>query len=199
MPDADSKLLIIVDELPILVARMLRTGEGAGEAELLLSWFRQLRQAPDLRDRVHTLVGGSIGLEGVLRRAGLSGLINDLTPFRLDSWDLSTATAFLNALGDDRGFRLDDVSVVRILELLQDPVPYHIQLFFSALRDGCKGDAAGISQEVIDQCFNDRLAGPSGIAHLDHYATRLEIALDAHEHDVAISILGKRLSAKQRH
>ena len=190
MPDADSKLLIIVDELPILVARMLRTGEGAGEAELLLSWFRQLRQAPDLRDRVHTLVGGSIGLEGVLRRAGLSGLINDLTPFRLDSWDLSTATAFLNALGDDRGFRLDDISVVRILELLQDPVPYHIQLFFSALRDGCKGDAAGISQEVIDQCFNDRLAGPSGIAHLDHYATRLEIALDAHEHDVAISILG---------
>ena len=47
-----------------------------------------------------------------------------------------------------------------------------------------------MSREVIDQCFNDRLAGPSGIAHLDHYATRLEIALDAHEHDVAINILG---------
>ena len=189
LPDADGKLLIIIDELPILISRMLHTDERKGEAELLLSWFRQLRQAPNLRDRVHTLVGGSIGLEGVLRRAGLSGVINDLTPFRVDSWDRSTATAFLHALGANRGFRLDDVSIARILELLRDPVPYHIQLFFSALRDDCKGDASGISQEVIDRCFNDRLAGPSGIAHLDHYATRLEIALDAHEHDVATNIL----------
>ena len=191
LPDGDRNLLIIVDELPILVSRMLHTSERKDEAELLLSWFRQMRQAPELRGRVHTLVGGSIGLEGVLRRVGLSGLINDLTPFRLDSWDRSTATAFLNALGEDRGFRLDDVSIVRLLELLQDPVPYHIQLFYSALRDDCKGDPAGISREVIDQCFNDRLAGPSGIAHLDHYATRLEIALDAHEHDVATRILGR--------
>ena len=189
-PDADGKLLIVVDELPILVSRMLHTDGRKGEAELLLSWFRQLRQAPELRDRVHTLVGGSIGLEGVLRRVGLSGLINDLTPFRVDSWDRSTATAFLHALGENRGFRLNNLSIVRILELLRDPVPYHIQLFFSALRDDCKGDAASMSREVIDQCFNDRLAGPSGIAHLDHYATRLAIALDAHEHDVAINILG---------
>ena len=190
LPDADRKLLIIVDELPILVSRMLHTDGRKDEAELLLSWFRQVRQTPDLRDRVHTLVGGSIGLEGVLRRVGLSGLINDLTPFRVDSWNRSTATAFLHALGENRGFRLNNLSIVRILELLRDPVPYHIQLFFSALRDDCKGDATCMSREVIDQCFNDRLAGPSGIAHLDHYATRLEIALDAHEHDVAINILG---------
>ena len=87
LPDAGVDLLIIVDELPLLISRMLRSDGGHREVELLLSRLRHWRQAPELRGRVHTLVGGSIGLEGVLRRAGLSGLINDITPFRLDAWE----------------------------------------------------------------------------------------------------------------
>ena len=55
LPDADGKLLIIVDELPILVSRMLHTDGRKDEAELLLSWFRQVRQAPDLHDSLAEL------------------------------------------------------------------------------------------------------------------------------------------------
>ena len=66
---------------------MLRAEGQERDTELLFSRLRHWRQAPELRGKVHTLVGGSIGLEGVLRRAGLSGTVNDLTPFRLDSWD----------------------------------------------------------------------------------------------------------------
>ena len=78
-PDAGNKLLIIVDELPILIARMLQQPERKRDTELLLSRLRQWRQAPEMRGRVHTLVGGSVGLEGILRRAGLSGLVNGAT------------------------------------------------------------------------------------------------------------------------
>ena len=189
LPDAGHNLLIIVDELPILVSRMLRTGGEIRDAELLMSWFRQLRQAPELRERICTLAGGSIGLEGVLRRAGLSGSINDLVPFRLDSWSRSTATEFLNSLAQSYEFTLDDASVTRLLDLLRDPVPYHVQLFFSSLRDVCGGDAAGVSPEAVEQCFSERLTGASGTAYLDHYATRLEIALDEHEQAMAVGIL----------
>ena len=189
LPDAGHNLLIIVDELPILVSRMLRTGGEIRDAELLMSWFRQLRQAPELRERICTLAGGSIGLEGVLRRAGLSGSINDLVPFRLDSWSRSTATEFLNSLAQSYEFTLDDASVTRLLDLLRDPVPYHVQLFFSSLRDVCRGDAAGVSPEAVEQCFSERLTGASGTAYLDHYATRLEIALDEHEQAMAVGIL----------
>ena len=188
--DSGSNLLIIIDELPILVSQILRTGGQQRDVELLLSWFRRFRQAPELRAKVCTLVGGSIGLEGVLRRAGLSGLINDLTPFRLDSWDRSTAASCLNALGHDCDFLLDDDAIARILDLLRDPVPYHVQLFFAALRDTCRGDSARASPELIEQCFAERLAGASGTAHLDHYAARLEIALNEHEHEIALGILG---------
>ena len=95
LPDAGRQLLIIVDELPFLLSRMLRAGGQERDTELLLSRLRHWRQAPELRGKVHTLVGGSIGLEGVLRRASLSGTVNDLTPFRLESWDQPTAVNFL--------------------------------------------------------------------------------------------------------
>ena len=188
---ADGKLLIVVDELPFLVSRMLQAEGGRHEAELLLSRLRQWRQAPELRGKVHTLVGGSIGLEGVLRRAGLSGLINDLSPFQLDSWDRPTAAEFLKELGAEYDFRLGEESIARLLDLLWDPVPYHVQLFFWALRRACRFDPSRVSSGTIKRCFEDRLAGPSGTAHLDHYAARLGIAFDTREHEVARGILGR--------
>ena len=189
LPHAGCKLLIILDELPILISRMLR-GDRSSEADLLLARLRQWRQAPAMRGTVHTLVGGSIGLEGILRRAGLSASINDLVPFRVDPWDRSTAAQFLRELGRDIDFRLGDQSITRILDLLVDPVPYHVQLFVSALRNACKGDASVASPETIDRCFDQQLAGESGTAHLDHYEKRLELALDEQECAMAHSILG---------
>ena len=191
LPDAGRHLLIILDELPFLLSCLLRAEDGKRDAELLLSRLRHWRQAPELRGRVHTLVGGSIGLEGVLRRAHLSGSINDLVPFRLDSWDRATATEFLKRLEGDPDFRLDDGSITQILDLLHDPVPYHVQLFFGALCDACRGEASRISPEVIERCFAERLTGASGAAHLDHYAARLARAFDEDEHETARDILNR--------
>ena len=196
LPDTGRKLLITLDELPVLISRMLRVDDRASDAELLLARLREWRQAPALRGRVHTLVGGSIGLEGILRRVGLSALINDLVPFRLDSWERPTAAGFLREVGYDIDFRLDDESIARVLDLLMDPVPYHVQLFFSELRDVCRGDPWRVSSETINRCFAERLAGESGTPHLDHYETRLEIALDEQEHEMARAIL--RLACKSR-
>ena len=190
LPDAGHKLLLVIDELPILISRMLRTG-GLRDAELLLSRLRHWRQSPELRGRVHTLVGRSIGLEGVLRRAGISGSINDLAPFHMDSWERSTAAEFLTELGRTAHFHLDVGSIARILDLLRDPVPYHVQLFFAALRDACGGNTSRVSRELIERCFTERLAGASGTAHLDHYATRLEVALDEREYELARHILSQ--------
>ena len=195
LDDAGDKLLIILDELPILISRILR-GERKHDAELLLARLRHWRQAPALRGKVHTLIGGSIGLEGILRRAGLSGLINDLVPLRLNSWDRSTAVEFMKELARSCSFPLDDGSIARILDLLDDPVPYHLQLFFSALRDASRGDPSRVSPELIDQCFEERLSGPSGTAHLDHYEKRLEIALDEGECRMAYDILGRACRGK---
>ena len=190
MPEAEERLLVIIDELPLLVARLVDNGPRR-DAELLLSKLREWRQAPDLRGRVVTLAGGSIGLEGVVQRAGLSGIINDLVPFHLEAWSASTARQFLCEIGRSSEFPLGEATVEQILALLYDPVPYHLQLFFHALRDECRGNPASITPALVNGCFEQRLAGASGTAHLDHYATRLEIALSKQERLVALAVLSR--------
>ena len=189
LPEANVHLLIIVDELPVLVGRMLREERGHDEVELLLAKLRSWRQSPQLRGKVHTLVGGSIGLDGVLRREGLSALINDLVPFRVDSWDRKTAVEFLVRLGRDRHFRLREEHIGLMLDLLKDPVPYHVQLFFHELYVTVNGNVMDITTAHVQECFEDRLTGPGGTPHLDHYAGRLEVALDAASYRVAEAVL----------
>jgi len=191
LPDTNRHLLIIIDELPVLLSRMLRAKGHEHDAELLLSRLRHWRQTPELRGRVRMLISGSIGLEGVVRRFHLSGSINDLTPFRLQPWDEPTAVAFLNELGRHYNFSLDDGTVGQILGLLGEAVPYHVQLFFSALRDACQRDPKRVSRRAIEECFSERLAGPSGTAHLDHYATRLELVFSGHYLEIALDILNR--------
>ena len=188
--EADERLLVIIDELPLLVARLV-DNERRKDAELLLSRLREWRQAPDLRGRVVTLAGGSIGLEGVVQRAGLSGIINDLVPFHLESWSRSTAGQFLCEVSRGSGFPLGEATVEQILALLHDPVPYHLQLFFQALRDECRGNTGSLTPALVKRCFEQRLAGASGTAHLDHYATRLELALGKQERLVALAVLSR--------
>lgn len=194
--EAEGRLLIIVDELPVLVSSLIDNG-AKRDAELLLSKLREWRQAPDLRGSVATLVGGSIGLEGVVRRAGLSSIINDFVPFHLDSWHRSTARQFLDEIGRNSGFPLGESTVEQILDLLNDPVPYHLQLFFQVLRLECRDDPAALKPQLVESCFEQRLAGASGTAHLDHYATRLEIALNERKRDAALAILSRLASLKE--
>ena len=66
----------------------------------------------------------------------------------------------------------------------------------SELRDVCRGDPSRVSSKTINRCFTERLAGESGTPHLDHYETRLEIALDEQEHGMAHAIL--RVASKSR-
>lgn len=182
------RLLIVIDELPILIARMLRSKDRAEEVPPLLAKLRQWRQVPGLRGKVQILIGGSIGLEGVLRRAGLSASINDLSSFRVAAWSRATAACFLKRVGEESQFPLAEHSIDSILNLLGEPVPYHVQLFFSALQDACK-TSTELSEPLIERCFEERLTGPAGTPHLDHYATRLEVVFNPTQHEIALGVL----------
>lgn len=187
--ETERRLLVVIDELPFLLLEMLKAEDGEDEARAFLSWLRASRQAPETRGRVCTLVGGSIGLEGVLRRVNLSGLVNDFAPFRVGSWSRETADSFLVELGRGNGFLLDETSRGDMLYLLGDPVPYHVQIFFAELRDFCAVDPSRVSRDIVQRCFDQRLTGESGTPYLDHLVERLEIGFDEHEQTAARGIL----------
>lgn len=177
----DRKLLIIIDELPIPINNMLKNEEQKTEAEIFLSWLRKLRQDQKLRNKVHTLVAGSIGPEGVMRRMRKSSLINDVTTFRLPSWSKETAAMFLMKLGERKQLRLDDSSIDEMLTLLQDPIPYHVHLFFETLQTELATKSDPIPPGTIKRCFDEHLAAFQGDARLDHYKEKLEAIFETDE------------------
>ena len=72
-------VLLVIDELPIFLTRLLRNDDGAVEVENFLSWLRrQLQTHAD--GALVVLVSGSIGLGPLVRRLGLSDRINHLEP-----------------------------------------------------------------------------------------------------------------------
>ena len=170
---SDRKLLIIIDELPIPINNMLTTEEQKREAEIFLLWLRKLRQDQKLRNHVHTLVGGSIGMEGVMRRMGKSSLINDMTPYNLPSWSKETAAGFLRKLCEREQFQLGESSIQEMLALLQDPIPYHVHLFFEALQTELANKSDPMPAGTVERCFDEHLAAFQGAARLDHHKEKL--------------------------
>lgn len=175
------KLLIIIDELPIPINNMLKNEEQKREAEIFLSWLRKLRQDQKLRNKVHTLVGGSIGMEGVMRRMGKSSLINDMATYNLPSWSKETAAKFLRKLSERERFRLDEPSIEEILTLLQDTIPYHVHLFFEKLQTELADKSDQMPAGLIERCFDEQLAGFQGAAHLEHHKEKLESIFETQE------------------
>ena len=88
-------VVLAIDELPILVNRLLKdeagrmTPEGKREADAFLSWLRKMGQSH--RGRVTLILSGSISLEPLLEQAGLSAQANIFSPYDLKPWSEETA------------------------------------------------------------------------------------------------------------
>lgn len=117
------ELVIIIDELPILLNRLLTEGaaedgeatrEGVRRVDEVMTWLRAACQAH--QGRLRFVFCGSIGLGPVLRRAGLSATINHLTPLHLDRWSPEVAAAFLGRVAETYGLAWGPGVVGRVVE-----------------------------------------------------------------------------------
>ena len=101
LAEADTPTVVAIDELPLLVDRILR--RDPAEAELLMGTMRGF--AEEFRT-VRWLVSGSIGLEPVLHRAGLTGTITHLRAYPIDAWDEATTAGAVEALARSTGLMM---------------------------------------------------------------------------------------------
>jgi hypothetical protein len=90
LANSDRPVVVFVDELPILINRLLVgadykiTPERKTETEAFLSWLRANAIRP--QGKVRLVLSGSIGLEPILRQAGLNATVNNFVPFVLKEW-----------------------------------------------------------------------------------------------------------------
>jgi len=179
---SDKPVVIFMDEVPILVNYLIKTeegkitSEGKKRADQFMSWLR--KNSIEHQGRIRIVISGSIGLEPVLRQAGLSATINNFIPFELKAWQPDTAEKCLVALANEYGVKFDDGVTRKIVEKLGSCIPHHVQMFFGHVYDRCKREGNMVcSLEDVDEVYNSEMLGVRGHAELTHYEERLERVL----------------------
>ncbi|MDE0156212.1 MAG: AAA family ATPase [Gammaproteobacteria bacterium] len=187
----DKPVLLVIDELPIFLKRMLQHDGDAQRVDEFLSWLRKVLQS--LGDNSPSLViSGSIGLEPLVRRLGMSDRINHLHPYHLAPWDRDTSIKCFNLLAENYQLDIEDGVANAVYEAMGVGIPHHVQSFFARLRDfGIMQGRDRVRVEDVSEVYRTELLGPPGQNDLDHYQTRLKEALEDESFSIAMEILAE--------
>ena len=182
-------VLLVLDELPIFLRRLVDRDGGRKGVDSFLSWLRATTLAHGENSPV-LLVSGSIGLQPLVSRLSLSDRINYLDPFRLGPWSREDSVSCFERLAADGGIECEDAVAAAVYDRLGIGIPHHVQSFFARLREfaGLNGRSRILLSDV-DTVYRTGLLGPSGQNDLVHYRTRLKEGLDEVDYRLAMLIL----------
>ena len=188
------KVVLAIDELPILLNRLLKgndqrvTPEGKQAADEFLAWLRKNGQ--EHQGRIVLILSGSIGLEPILEQAGLSAHANIFSPFDLKPWDEETAAACLTALADTYGIELPEDIRMAMCRRLRCQIPHHVQRFFDVLHEDLRRAGRNTaSLEDVERVYDSDMLGVRGQMDMPHYESRLRTALGDEAYRVALEML----------
>ena len=184
-------VLLVIDELPILLMRLLREDGGRGRVDEFLSWLRSAFQRVGDRSPV-LVVSGSIGLAPLVQRLGIPDRINYLRPFRIGPWSRDASVECLQLLADSNGLDIDDGVADAVHEALGTGIPHHVQSYFAHLQDfAAMRNLDRITVQDVEEVYRTELLGASGQNDLFHHETRLRNALDVDTYRIAGEILAE--------
>ncbi|MBI4332486.1 MAG: hypothetical protein HY673_14540 [Chloroflexi bacterium] len=167
------KILLVVDELPLMIQRM--SGEDKNVTRDFLHWMRSLRQMPE-PGNLRFVIGGSIGIEHVLKHLGTdTKVISDLRRIKVDPFSHDQCRDFIRVLLSNEA-NLQDVSAALLqafVDVLQTPVPHFVQILVAeAIREAEK-QGRQLSPEIIHKAYSERVLASYNRTYFEHYYARL--------------------------
>ena len=197
---SEKPVVLAIDELPILVNRLLKghdyqmTPERRRDADLFLSWLRRNAQAH--RGRIRMIVSGSVGLEPILEQAELSAHANIFASFDLTPWDEEIAIRCLGELADSYGIQLPEDVRRKMCRQLRCCVPHHVQQFFDKLHEHLRrAGRLSASLDDVSRVYSEEMLGVRGQVYLEHYQRRLRLVLGDEGYGVALDLLTEAASS----
>ena len=194
LADSARPVVLAIDELPILVNRLLKdssgriTPEGRQEADAFLSWLRRNGQAH--RQRVTLILSGSVGLEPLLEQAGLSAHANIFSAYDLKPWDEDIAVLCLSELAKTYEIGLPREICQGMYRRLRCCIPHHVQMYFDKLHDRLRHTGRqAASEEDAEWVYRHEMLSVRGQMDLQHYEDRLRTILGTAGYPVAMEIL----------
>lgn len=196
LASSDRPVVLAIDELPILVNRLLKGHEYRISPERLavtdgfMGWLRKCCQT--YQGKVCLIISGSIGLEPVLSQARLSAHANVYTPLELSPWPHDVGVDCLAALARGHGISLPEQIRRGMCSRLRCCVPHHVQLFFYLLYEHLIRDQRNeATLEDVELVYRRDLLSVRGQAGLVHYEERLRMVLGEEGYTQALSLLSE--------
>ena len=187
----DEPVVLVIDELPIFLKRMLHDDGDAKRVDEFLSWLRGAIQTLGDEGPVF-IVSGSIGLQPLVNCLGIPDRINHFYPFRLPPWDRQTSVECFNRLADGEGLTIENGVAEAVYESLGLGIPHHVQSFFARIRDfATMSGTSAVTVADVGTVYRTGLLGPFGQNDLVHYETRLKDGLDDETFSIAMEILAE--------
>lgn len=168
------KLLIIIDELPVMLHLFRDNKITEAQTKTFLYWFRKLRTDPKIGlTNCRFLVGGSIGIENYLSQLRAVDSFNDFQRIPLEELSLEGAADFLRQLLRSRNLPLKSATQRRILDLIGTPIPYFIQMFVATIAIETAHGATRIGPQTIEKIYLNKFLGTEYKTYFQHYYDRL--------------------------
>jgi hypothetical protein len=170
---ADSDTLLLIDELPLLIGSIVQLDPSGKRAERFLSWLKRLRE----QYKPRWFFAGSIGLDTVARKLKLSGTIHDLQLIELGPFSPGKARDYLVGRAANYQWQLSEETIEAILEAVEWPIPFHLNLVFEELRLTVSEHQRAPSPALVESAIQRLMV--SGRTHFDHWDERLAKLLDS--------------------
>ena len=170
---AGPTLVFIFDELPAMLDKV-RHASSDDEARTFMAWFRSVRmQQQDELRRHRFLVGGSTGLDLILRRLNAPDTLNDFARIYVEPLSREEAVGLVGDLARSVEIGLPGDLVDPLLALIGPPVPYFIHLLFAQLGQLPPHQRQSLTYDALEATYRERVLGPACKRYFDHYETRL--------------------------
>jgi hypothetical protein len=177
---SERPVIIFLDELPILVNRILKgsdfktTPDRREVAESFMSWIRN--NSIRYQGRIRFVIAGSIGLRPVLQQAGLNATLNNFQSFPLSPWTAEIAMTFIREIAQENDLALDADVPQHMTDLLGTCIPHYVRMFFEHVYRAARlNDAGATSATTVEEIYRREMLGVHGRAELSHYEERLRL------------------------
>ena len=191
-----NQVLIAIDELSLLINHVLKdddyqmSRERVEQAREFMAWLR--RNCQTHRGRITAIVLGSVGLQPILKQAGLSATMNVFLAYELRPWSPETASDCLAELAGSYGLDLSPEVRRAMCQRLRSCIPHHVQQYFDAVQRQLRlAGRTKASLKDAESAYHNDMLGTRERIELDHYEDRLKLILGPVGYPVALEVLAR--------
>ncbi len=180
LAELDDHWLIYVDELPIMLFHIIRhdPANGVQRVRRFLDWFRNDVRALASAGKVRWLISGSVGLDTLVQEHGMADTINSLNHQNLPPFTDPLACQLIGELARSYQIDLDDSAIRSLVDGVNWPQPYYLQVAFQHLRSLIAASPATPPHDLIDTAI-EQLTQPGADNDFHHWESRLDTQLSA--------------------